>query len=114
MRCAHPGAEDSGVVTAHAGPDTRELRGALVAEVSGLAENVQEVCGMIRADTAQLAHPQQQPAAPDSPRRLAHEVLHPILCCFFPQPSYIGLKAVPGPLYGIAIVQCHHLINVCY
>ena len=44
------------MVTAHAGPDTRELRGALVAEVSGLAENVQEVCGMIRADTAQLAH----------------------------------------------------------
>jgi hypothetical protein len=81
-----PGAAEEGGAAAAAaaapgGPDTRELRAALVAEVSGLAENVQEVCAMIRADTTQLAQPPGSgPAPPDSPRRLAREVLHLILC----------------------------------
>ncbi len=51
---------------------TSQLRDALVAEVSGLADNVQEVCSMIRADTAALAHPNG--ALTDSPRKQANEV----------------------------------------
>lgn len=72
-----PGAAEEGSagVASFGGPDTRELRAALVAEVSGLAENVQEVCAMIRADTTQLAAPPgSNPAPPDSPGRLAREV----------------------------------------
>lgn len=57
-------------------PSARELRDALVAEVLGLAENVQEVCAMIRADTAALAAGDAGGgvSAPASPRRQAHEV----------------------------------------
>ena len=51
---------------------TSQLRDALVAEVSGLADNVQEVCSMIRADTAALAHPNGVLTEP--PRRQANEV----------------------------------------
>ena len=47
------------------------LRNALMAEVSGLVENIQEVCALIRADATDLANP----APSDSPRRQANEVL---------------------------------------
>ncbi|BDA49325.1 probable 1-phosphatidylinositol-3-phosphate 5-kinase FAB1C [Coccomyxa sp. Obi] len=67
--------EDSGMATAGGGPDSHlvmsQLRDALVAEVSGLADNVQEVCSMIRADTAALAHPNG--VLTESPRKQAHE-----------------------------------------
>ena len=49
------------------------LRNALMAEVSGLVENIQEVCALIRADATDLANP----APSDSPRRQANEVLFP-------------------------------------
>ena len=47
------------------------LRNALMAEVSGLVENIQEVCALIRADATELGNP----APSDSPRRQANEVL---------------------------------------
>ena len=68
--------EDSGTAAAAVAADTplvtSQLRDALVAEVSGLADNVQEVCSMIRADTAALAHPNG--VLTDSPRKQANEV----------------------------------------
>jgi hypothetical protein len=69
---APPGkGEDESAAAVEAVP-TSELRAALVAEVSGLAETIQEVCSTIRADTSELTH--LPVAHTESPRRQATEV----------------------------------------
>ena len=56
-----------------AGPEAgflSHLRTALMAEVSGLVENIQDVCALIRADATDLA----TPAPSDAPHKQANEV----------------------------------------
>jgi len=48
-----------------------------MAEVSGLVENIQEICALIRADATELA----AMSLADSPRKQANEVMHASTPC---------------------------------
>lgn len=74
-----------------------------MAEVSGLVENIQEVCALIRADATELA----ALSLADSPRKQANEV------CSTPITSTASKAVLPIPLQPAPLLVSPWEVSSC-